>query len=92
MVYRVSRGYACLKTLDTFKFAGLRDFEEVVTLVIYPNSSTSVLEKKLKRVMESFCNNSFLLNQMEVKNAGVELERLSREYYGVINLMELNQK
>ena len=29
---------------------------------------------------------------MEVKNASNEMERLSREYYGVINLMELNQK
>ena len=43
MIYRVSRGYACLKTMDTFKFAGLRDFDEVVTLVIYPNSATNIL-------------------------------------------------
>jgi hypothetical protein len=71
MVYRVSRGYACLKTLDSFKFAGLRDFSEVVTMVIYPNSETTTLEKKLKRVMETFCSNSFIISQMDVRNTAV---------------------
>ena len=66
MIYRVSRGYACVKTQANFKFAGLRNFDEVVALVIYPSSDTTVLEKKIKRVMESFCTNNFALEQISV--------------------------
>lgn len=51
MIYRVSRGYACTKTKDYFKFFGLKTFDKKVMLVIYPTSDTQILEKRLKRVM-----------------------------------------
>ncbi len=38
MIYRVSRGYACTKALSNFKFAGLKNFNKKVILVIYPTS------------------------------------------------------
>lgn len=43
MIYRVSRGYACTKIMEDFKFFGLREFDEQVILVIYPSSDSSVL-------------------------------------------------
>lgn len=55
MIYRVSRGYACTRTLDKFKFLGLKNFNKKVILVIYPTSDSNILEKKLKKVMESYC-------------------------------------
>lgn len=42
-IYRVSRGYAFLKSVDTFRFDGLRNFGSKVIILIYPNSSTGVL-------------------------------------------------
>ena len=51
MVYRISRGYACTKTMDDFKFNGLKNFDKKVILVIYPSSDTQILEKRLKKVM-----------------------------------------
>lgn len=55
MIYRVSRGYACTKTLDKFKFFGLKNFDKKVMLVIFPSSDSMVLERRLKRIMENFC-------------------------------------
>ena len=65
MIYRVSRGYACTKTMEDFKFFGLRDFNEQVILVIYPSSDSSVLEKKLKKVMDTFCRSNFILAELD---------------------------
>jgi hypothetical protein len=50
-IYRVSRGYAFLKSVDTFRFEGLRNFGDKVVILIYPNSASGVLEKKISRVM-----------------------------------------
>lgn len=50
-VYRASRGYAFFKTIGEFTFRGLSDFNSKVVILIYPNSNTGVLEKKLSRVM-----------------------------------------
>lgn len=60
MIYRVSKGYACTKTQDKFKFAGLKEFGKKAILVIYPSSDNKTLEKKLQRVMSTFCDNSYL--------------------------------
>ena len=65
MIYRVSRGYACTKTMEDFKFFGLRDFDEQVILVIYPSSDTTILERKLKKVMDTFCSSNFILAEVE---------------------------
>ena len=43
MIYRVSRGYACTKTLEMFKYQGLRGFDKKVMLIIYPTSDSTVL-------------------------------------------------
>ena len=51
MIYRVSRGFACVKTMQNFKFRGLDQFTDIIALVIYPNSDSAVLQNKLKRVM-----------------------------------------
>lgn len=51
MIYRVSKGYACTKTLEDFRFIGLRNFDDLVVLLIYPTSDASILERKLKKVM-----------------------------------------
>ena len=64
MIYRVSRGYACTKTMEDFKFFGLREFEEQVILVIYPSSDSSILEKKLKKVMDTFCRSNYILSDI----------------------------
>lgn len=61
MVYRISRGYACTKTMDTFKFKGLKNFNKKVILVIYPSSDSQILEKRLKKVVETFCENYFVV-------------------------------
>lgn len=63
MIYRVSRGYACTRSLDTFKFAGLSNFNEKVVMVIYPSSNTAVLERKIQRVVQMFCNSVTELNK-----------------------------
>jgi hypothetical protein len=42
-IYRVSRGYAYLKSIDNFKFEGLKHFSDKVIILIYPNSSTGIL-------------------------------------------------
>ena len=44
-IYRVSRGYAFLKMVDTFRFPGLQHFGDRVVILIYPNSSAGVLQK-----------------------------------------------
>lgn len=51
MIYRVSRGYACTRTLTNFKFPSLSTFESRVILVIYPTSDQSILKKKLTKVV-----------------------------------------
>ncbi len=45
-----------MKTVDQFGFEGLQHFGDKVVILIYPNSSTGVLEKKISRVMETFCS------------------------------------
>jgi hypothetical protein len=51
MIYRVSRGYACIKDMDEFSFEPLRAMQEKVILVIYPTSSSAVLERKIQKVV-----------------------------------------
>jgi hypothetical protein len=75
MIYRVSRGYACTRTLKKFNFQGLNDFDEKVVLVIYPSSSNAILGKKLHRVVQMFCNSVTELNKEDVRQA-LALERL----------------
>ena len=65
MIYRVSRGYACIKEMSTFEFEPLKVMQEKIVLIIYPTSRTSTLEKKIQRVVETFCHNFFLFNKME---------------------------
>ena len=60
MIYRVSRGYACTRTLSFFKYEGLRNFEQKVMLIIYPTSDSTVLEKKLRKVVETFSRRFFV--------------------------------
>lgn len=43
MVYRISRGYACVRSLDYFQFPGLVGFPEKVVVVIYPASTSGIL-------------------------------------------------
>ena len=69
MIYRVSRGYACTRSLENFKFKGLENFKERVVMVIYPNSTSEVLGRKLKRVMQTFCTNVTDLERYSKSNA-----------------------
>jgi hypothetical protein len=89
-VYRVSRGYAFLKSVDTFRFEGLRHFGDKVVILIYPNSSTGVLEKKISRVMETFCSSLFQFREQDQKQE--ELRRGAMEYNEVMNLLQLNER
>jgi len=66
MIYRISRGYACTRTLDKFKFFGLKDFKKKVILVIYPTSDSHILENKVKRVMEAYCENNYSVNELDI--------------------------
>jgi hypothetical protein len=50
-IYRVSRGFAFFKSFSAFRFEGLRNFYDKVVILVYPNSSSGVLEKKLNRIM-----------------------------------------
>lgn len=77
-IYRVSRGYAYMKTVDQFGFEGLQHFGDKVVILIYPNSSTGVLEKKIARVMETFC--SSLHQFKEGDETRQELRRGAKEY------------
>lgn len=43
MIYRISRGYACVRSLDNFKFPGLIGFEEKAVIVMYPSSSSGTM-------------------------------------------------
>jgi hypothetical protein len=43
MIYRVSRGYACIKEMVSFEFEPLRIMQEKIVLIIYPTSRTSTL-------------------------------------------------
>lgn len=89
-VYRVSRGYAFLKSVDTFRFEGLRHFGDKVVILIYPNSSSGVLEKKIARVMETFCSSLFQFREQDQTQE--ELKRGAREYDEVMNLLQLNER
>lgn len=79
MIYRVSRGYACIKEMSSFDFEPLRIMQEKIVLIIYPNSRTSVLQKKIQRVVETFSNNFFLFDKME-NNTRTNLQQLRKEY------------
>ena len=50
-IYRVSRGFAFFKSFSQFKFEGLREFYDKVVILVYPNSNSGVLERKLARIM-----------------------------------------
>ena len=89
MIYRVSRGYACTKTLSDFKFFGLRDFDDEVMLVIYPTSDSSILERKLQKVMDTFCRSNYILKDMERENEQIKLEEAIRQYHESVGLLEL---
>lgn len=53
-IYRVSKGFAFFKSFSAFEFEGLRNFYDKVVILVYPNSSSGVLEKKMARIMETF--------------------------------------
>ena len=89
-IYRVSRGYAFLKSVDTFRFDGLRNFGSKVIILIYPNSSTGVLEKKIARIMETFCTSLFHFREGDQTHE--ELRRGAKEYDEVMNLLQLNER
>lgn len=55
MIYRVSRGYACTRTSSNFQYYPLRASDLKVMIVIYPSSDSSVMEKKIKKVIDTFC-------------------------------------
>lgn len=77
--------------MEEFKFFGLRDFEEQVILVIYPSSDTTILERKLKKVMDTFCTSNYILS--EVENASqLKFEDATSEYHETVNLLELADK
>lgn len=73
MIYRISRGYACTKTLDIFHSKALKDFGNSVMLIIYPTSDSFVMERKLKRAMEAFSKKCYLMSELEA-NAGAQLK------------------
>lgn len=89
-VYRISRGFAFFKTVDEFAFEGLRGFGDKVVILIYPNSNSGVLEKKLARIMETFCTSLFQFKEGD--QAQQEIKRGRQEYDEVVNLLELNER
>lgn len=91
IIYRVSRGYACTKTLSRFKFYGLKNYGKKVMLVIYPTSASTVLETKLKRVMETFCDNHFVFKDFE-SGSKQAYENEVNTYNEISNLVEMAQK
>jgi hypothetical protein len=42
-VYRVSRGFAFFKAVDSFRFDGLKGFQDKAVVLVYPTSSTGIL-------------------------------------------------
>lgn len=54
IIYRVSRGYACVKTTSNFKYRELKNMKSKIIMIIYPNSEQGFLERKLKKVIETF--------------------------------------
>lgn len=90
MIYRVSRGYACTRALDEFKFKGLHSFQERVIMVIYPNSSSEVLGKKIMRVMQTFCLNVTELNNQD--SSTFNLGAVSAEFEETENYIEMEER
>lgn len=65
--------------------------QEKIVLIIYPTSRTSVLEKKIQRVVETFCHNFFLFNKME-NNTRLSLQQFRKEYNEVSDFIDMNEK
>ena len=89
-IYRVSRGFAFFKTIDNFVFEGLRGFKDRVVLLVYPSSSTGVLEKKLYRIMETFTSTLFQFKEGQQTSAEMDASR--RDFEEVMSLIDLNER
>lgn len=93
MIYRVSRGYAVAKILEDFKFSGLSNFTEEVVLVIYPTSDTTVLERKLKKVMDTFCKSNYIMTELDnPAEQKLKYEAAIAEFHETSNLIVIAKK
>jgi hypothetical protein len=61
-----------------------------VIILVYPNSSSGVLEKKLLRVMETFTTALFQFR--EGQQTTEEMRESRRQFEEVMNLIDLNEK
>ena len=91
MIFRVSRGYACTRVLNNFKFEGLSEFKEKVMLILFPSSQSEVLERKITRVVQTFCNNSMNISDLK-GSAKNRLNSLIDEYNEIQKYFDLNEK
>ena len=89
-VYRVSRGFAFFKSFSSFQFEGLRSFYDKVVILVYPNSTSGVLQKKLQRIMETYTTMLFQFNDGQQNTA--EMQASLNQYKEVMHLMDLNER
>ena len=91
MIYRISRGYAVTKSLDEFKFKGLRYFEDKVMLILYPTTDSAILENKLQKAMETFCKSCYKMSDLEA-NIRESMQTIQNQYNEIIGYLEMNNK
>jgi hypothetical protein len=78
-----------LRSIDQFNFFGLQNFDKKAILIIYPNSQ--VLKKKIVKVLDTFCENYFLGEDLELSFAD-QYKRATEYYETVFNVVEMGKK